>query len=146
MTCCASPGWAAQVASGRPYQSVGVALAASAAALAGQPWSEIEAALSAHPRIGERAAGESADAAMSRREQAAVSDAQQSTRAEIAEANQAYEDRFGHIYLVFASGRGADELLAEARRRLANEPDVERAEVRRELGRITTHRLAAMLE
>jgi 2-oxo-4-hydroxy-4-carboxy-5-ureidoimidazoline decarboxylase len=57
-------------------------------------------------------------------------------------ANVDYESRFGHVFLICATGRSASEILAEARRRLGNDVDTERAEVRRELRDIVRLRLA----
>jgi 2-oxo-4-hydroxy-4-carboxy-5-ureidoimidazoline decarboxylase len=67
------------------------------------------------------------------------------TRAALAQANRAYEQRFGHVFLIFASGRTDAELLAAARERLGNPPEVEREVVRTELGRIARLRLERLL-
>jgi OHCU decarboxylase len=93
-----------------------------------------------HPRIGERAEGWSAA------EQAGVAGAAGDVRAQLAAANRAYETRFGHIYLVRAAGRGADELLALARARLANDAETElrvAAEEQRQITRLRLERLFA---
>ena len=66
---CAAPSWVARVAAGRPYGSRQEIVAAADAALRDLSWTDVLAALSAHPRIGERAAGNSREAAWSRREQ-----------------------------------------------------------------------------
>ncbi len=100
------------------------------------------AALSAHPRIGERPAGRGADAAASRREQAGVGD-DAVLGLNLAEGNQAYEERFGHVYLVRASGRSGEELLGLLRARLDNDEATEHDVVRRELAEITSLRLLA---
>jgi 2-oxo-4-hydroxy-4-carboxy-5-ureidoimidazoline decarboxylase len=144
--CCAARDWVRAVAAGRPYPSVDALAAAGAAALTELTWPDIAEALDGHPRIGERAAGAGQDAAWSRREQAAVADADSGVRAELADANRAYEDRFGHVYLVFANGRGPAELLADARSRLGNDPATERAVVRAELARIVALRLHRLVD
>ena len=86
---------------------------------------ELTAALSRHPRIGERPQADDAEARHSRAEQSGV-------MAEHAEqlrtANAAYEARFGHVFLIRAAGRTSDEILAELRRRLTNDDAAERAE------------------
>ena len=83
---------------------------------------ELEAALSGHPRIGERA-----DAGARRRplggEQAGVDPAAGDTAARLAAGNAAYEERFGRVFLIRAAGRDADEILAELDRRLGNDDD-----------------------
>ena len=64
----------------------------------------------------------------------------------LADGNRAYEAKFGHVYLVCASGRSADELLAVLQQRLGNDPVTERAVVRRELGLINRIRLVRLVE
>jgi 2-oxo-4-hydroxy-4-carboxy-5-ureidoimidazoline decarboxylase len=143
--CCASPSWARQLTAGRPYPDLAALLASADAALASLSWPDLLEALAAHPRIGQRRSGESREAGWSRREQAGVSGADPATRAALAAANQEYERRFGHIFLIFASGRTDAELLAAARERLGNPPAVEREVVRTELGRIARLRLERLL-
>jgi OHCU decarboxylase len=123
---CGAPGWAAAVASGRPYRDE-AALAASAEAawdaLPREAWVE---GFAAHPRIGEgtrRAGGEAS--AWSRVEQAGIAAAAVNTRAELALAQREYERRFGWPYIVCATGRPAEEVLADCRARLVNDPDAE---------------------
>ena len=67
-------------------------------------------------------------------------------RAALAEGNRAYEERFGHVYLVCATGRSGPELLAVLRSRLRNDPAYERTVVRDELGKINRLRLQRLLE
>ncbi|MGQ3904110.1 2-oxo-4-hydroxy-4-carboxy-5-ureidoimidazoline decarboxylase [Mixta calida] len=138
--CVAIPRWRQAVAAARPYAST-AALIALAGELA-QEWDETDfaQALTAHPRIGERAAGEEKEAALSRREQAAVGE-DATLRQALREANQAYEQRFGHLFLIRAKGRSGKEMLAELRRRLANTPDQERREALAQLREITLLRL-----
>ncbi|AGL19668.1 2-oxo-4-hydroxy-4-carboxy-5-ureidoimidazoline decarboxylase [Actinoplanes sp. N902-109] len=139
---CAVPGWAATVAAGRPYPSRAALLAAADRATRDWTWPDVLRGLSAHPRIGERAAGDSKEAAWSRREQStAASTADDATRAELIEANRAYEDRFGHVFLIFASGRSQAEILAAARERLTNDEATEQAVVTGELRKIALLRL-----
>ncbi len=141
VACCSSPEWARRVAAGRPYRTVDAVVAAAGAALAGLDEDEVDAALAGHPRIGERS-----EHASSQREQAAVASADTEVLAGLAAGNRAYEQRFGHVYLVCADGRPAAELLAVLRGRLGNEPAAERGVVRAELGRINAIRLRRMLE
>ena len=68
------------------------------------------------------------------------------TRQAMADANRRYEERFGHVYLVAASGRGAEELLADLRRRLDHDPHTENAVLRGELAKINRLRLAGLFE
>ncbi|NUT37669.1 MAG: 2-oxo-4-hydroxy-4-carboxy-5-ureidoimidazoline decarboxylase [Hamadaea sp.] len=145
LSCCASTAWARRVAAGRPYSDRDAVLEVAERAFSGLTWAEVGQALDAHPRIGERAAGPSPEAAWSRREQSGVGTAGDDVRAELAAVNRDYEERFGYLFLIHASGRSAEEMLAEARRRLRNDPRAEQAEVRRELGRIALNRLASLL-
>lgn len=120
----AVPEWADAVVAARPYASIAALVDRASTLSAAWTESDLDTALAHHPRIGQRAAGEDADARASASEQAAVSDAADAVRAEIGAANAAYESRFGRIFLVRAAGRSAQEILAEARRRLRN-PDAE---------------------
>jgi 2-oxo-4-hydroxy-4-carboxy-5-ureidoimidazoline decarboxylase len=146
LPCCASTAWAGRVAGGRPYADVGAVVAAGAAAVADLPWTDVGEALAAHPRLGERADGAGQTAAWSRREQAGAAAAGESTAAALVAANRAYEERFGHVFLIFATGRTADEMLAAARSRLDNDDATERRVVREELRKITKLRLERLFE
>jgi 2-oxo-4-hydroxy-4-carboxy-5-ureidoimidazoline decarboxylase len=166
LACCSSPRWAAEVASGRPYKSVDEILARSDKSMAGLTQADLEQALAGHPRIGDPsrigaaggaeagpggAAGGSgqeaaAVAGWSGQEQAGVRAADQATVQALAAGNRAYEGRFGHIYLVCATGRSGTELLTLLRERLAHDPGTEWKVVRRELGKINQIRLRKLLE
>jgi 2-oxo-4-hydroxy-4-carboxy-5-ureidoimidazoline decarboxylase len=140
--CCSSARWAAEVASGRPYASADRILARSDQAVARLAPADLEQALAGHPRIGERHGADD----RSRREQAGVLGGDPATLQALADGNEAYERRFGHIYLVCATGRSAGELLALLRERLGNDPGTEWGVVRRELAKINQIRLARLLE
>lgn len=140
---CAAPAWGAQVAALRPYPYEKDLMAAADAAARGLSWADVVRALSAHPRIGERARGESREAAWSRREQAAAAGGDE---AALIAANRAYEDKFGHVFLIFASGRSPEEILAAARERLGNDEAAERAIVADELRKIALLRLERLLD
>jgi 2-oxo-4-hydroxy-4-carboxy-5-ureidoimidazoline decarboxylase len=143
--CNAAPRFVREVAAGRPYPTE-TALAETAATVAGGlSWDEVAVALVAHPRIGEQPAGGSVEAASSRREQSAVTGADDEVKQALAEANRAYERRFGHVFLIRAAGRGPDEILAELTRRLGNDPAAERAETTAELAQITRLRVERLV-
>jgi 2-oxo-4-hydroxy-4-carboxy-5-ureidoimidazoline decarboxylase len=142
MACCSSARWAAEVLSGRPYATADEVLARSDAAVAGLAPADLEQALAGHPRIGERRDADE----RSRREQAGVLGADPATIQALADGNAEYERRFGHIYLVCATGRNAADLLALLRERLGNDPGTEWGVVRRELGKINRIRLAKLLD
>jgi 2-oxo-4-hydroxy-4-carboxy-5-ureidoimidazoline decarboxylase len=140
LACCSSGRWIHNVTSGRPYASVGEILARSDASVAGLDQGDLEQALAGHPRIGAGSA-----AGWSRREQAGVRDADGATTAALAEGNEAYEQRFGHIYLVCAAGRSAPDLLRTLRERLGHDPGTERHVMRDELRKINELRLAKLI-
>lgn len=143
--CCASPPWARAVAAARPYADQQALLRTGSDVLAGLPWPDVAQALAAHPRIGQRADGTDPDAVWSRREQARVVDSDEAVRVALRQANHAYEDRFGYLFLIFANGRSAAEILAAARSRLGNDAATEREVVRAELTRITVLRLTRLM-
>jgi OHCU decarboxylase len=140
---CASARWADAVADGRPYRSPDDLQAAAGHALAALAEPDVDEALSGHPRIGQPAPG--SEGAASRREQAGLGGADAATLEALAAGNRAYEARFGHVYLVCASGRSGEELLAVLRSRLGNDPTTERAVLRRELAAINRLRLDRLL-
>jgi 2-oxo-4-hydroxy-4-carboxy-5-ureidoimidazoline decarboxylase len=154
---CASSRWARRLIDGRPYPSAAAVIAASDAAIGALSWPDIEEALAAHPRIGNRApsgvgdgrgdreAPQTPEAAWSRQEQAAAAAAGEDVQAALRAGNLAYETRFGHIFLICATGQSAPDMLAALRRRLGNEPGAEREIVRDELRRIVRLRLARTL-
>jgi 2-oxo-4-hydroxy-4-carboxy-5-ureidoimidazoline decarboxylase len=144
-TCCAAPEWVAAMIAARPFPDGASVASAGAAALAGLDWGQIRTALDAHPRIGERLAGDGADAAWSAREQSGMRTATEETRSAIVAANHAYEERFGHVFLIFATGRTDTEMLAAARDRLGHSDEQERQVVRAELGRIVDLRLRRLV-
>ncbi|WP_433799531.1 2-oxo-4-hydroxy-4-carboxy-5-ureidoimidazoline decarboxylase [Actinomycetospora sp. CA-084318] len=134
LSCCAAPGWAERVADARPFDSVAALESTAAAALTPD---DLDPALSGHPRIGDRTApGRAAT------EQAGVGD---DVRAELAEANRAYEARFGHVYLVCAAGRSGDDLLATVLRRMHNDRATERRVALQELAAINRLRLRELV-
>ena len=143
--CNAAPSFAATVATGRPYESADALVARAEAVSRALPWPEVTAALAAHPRIGDRVEGASAEAAASRREQSAMGTAEASVRAAIADGNRAYEERFDQVFLIRAAGRSPAEILAELQRRLANSADDERAEVTEQLAQITALRVRGLV-
>jgi len=137
--CCAAPGWARRVAAGRPYATVADLLAAADAAWAAREPGDLDAAMSGHPRIGERRLS-----GWSRADQSGVGSDAETVQA-LREANAAYEDRFGHVFLICATGRGPGEILAELHRRMANDPDTERDVAAAEIGKINEIRLRKLV-
>ncbi|MFF3436771.1 2-oxo-4-hydroxy-4-carboxy-5-ureidoimidazoline decarboxylase [Streptosporangium sp. NPDC002721] len=172
LACCASRAFAREVAALRPYRDLDRLAEVAEAAVRELDWSGVGEALAAHPRIGEPpgengpAAGSgppgrrerrpeghpeppeghsAREAAWSRGEQAGVDTAGREVLDRLAEGNRAYERRFGHVYLICATGLSAEEMLARLTERLGNDEDTERDVVRAELAKITRLRLAKLL-
>ncbi|WP_327145900.1 2-oxo-4-hydroxy-4-carboxy-5-ureidoimidazoline decarboxylase [Nocardia sp. NBC_01327] len=155
LTCCASQRWARKMVAGRPYVNESSLMQAAISGLGELAWPDVEEALEAHPRIGERAEaaraeGVSAEAAQreaqwSQDEQSGAATAADTVREALAAGNVAYEQRFGHVFLIRATGRSAEEMLSELTRRLANSPAEERTVVRAELVAITRLRIRKLL-
>lgn len=137
---CTSPIWARRVLAGGPFRDADALLHRADQVLAELPDAELDAALDGHPRIGARA-----DNASSAREQAKVADATAAVRSALAEKNRIYENTFGYVYLVCASGRTAEELLDVLTDRLDNDPETERRVMRSELAKINRLRLERLL-
>jgi OHCU decarboxylase len=139
--CFASRRWARQVADGWPYPDLDGLLDAAERA-----WAELEPAdwaeaLAGHPRIGER--GGSSPVA-SEREQSGVRAAAAPTLVRLAAENRLYEARFGHVFLIAAAGKSADEILAVLRARMDNDPVTEAQVAAAEHRKIARLRLEAL--
>jgi allantoicase len=137
---CHSTRYAEKLASAAPYGSAGELLAASSRAFDDLTQADWDEAFAGHPRIGEKKPD-----AVAMSEQAKVVQGSDATRAALAEVNATYEAKFGHIYLVFASGRSAEELLAIAQTRLQNDAATEMSNAKAEQRKITELRLAKLL-
>ena len=143
--CCASPRWVAAVAAGRPYASPEQLFAAADDALADLDEDDVSRALAGHPRIGERAEGEGG--AWSRREQSGVSGAEASTLQALADGNRRVRGQvrpgLPRVRLAGAVPRSCSRCCSSGSR---NDPETERAVVRRELGLINRIRLGRLVE
>lgn len=142
---CASTAWADAMVAARPLRTLDAVTARSSRVIAALDWPDVEEALSAHPRIGERAAGANREAGWSRQEQAGAAGADDAVTAALTAGNLAYERRFGHVFLICATGRSAEEMLAALTARLDHDPAAEQRVVRRELAAIVRLRLAKTL-
>jgi 2-oxo-4-hydroxy-4-carboxy-5-ureidoimidazoline decarboxylase len=140
--CCASMRWVSGLVNARPYVRLDRLVAASDGLLSRLDWTDVLTALAAHPRIAELPSGERRGEVWSRREQAGVEQLSEPDRAAFAAANQAYQDRFGHLFLICATGLSAEQMLRSLRSRLRNDPVAEREVVRGELIKIVQLRLA----
>ena len=147
--CLGAARWARAMAARRPFPSRESLFAAGdelCASLDRQDWLE---GFSRHPKIGEkRAAAEtsSTERRWAEQEQSAATRAVDRTLAALTEANRAYLARFGYIFIVCATGKSAEEMLALLRQRLQNDPDAElrvAAEEQRRIARLRLEKLLA---
>ena len=139
--CCGAPRWVERMLASRPFAD-DVAVQTTAEWTWWElPRDEWLRAFAAHPRIGERPPEE-----MSDREQAGMRSAGQATRRALEVGNRAYEERFGHIFLICASGRSGAEMLAELRRRIDNDPAEELRVAASEQAKIIRLRLERLVE
>ena len=139
---CASTAWGRGLLASRPYATVEDLLAASDAAMAELSEEDLAQAMAGHPPIGRPKPGDPTSA----REQRGMAGASDELRAEMLELNLAYQEKFGHVFLICATGRTGEQMRDALRDRLGNAPEREREIVRTELGKINRIRLARIVE
>lgn len=138
--CCGSTRWVEKMLTGFPYADAPALFAmASDAWHACGPADWLEA-FNHHPAIGTRTANPTAAA-----EQSGTNTAAAGTLVELAAGNKAYKDRFGYIYIVFATGKTAEEMLAILNARLNNSLEIELRIAMAEQEKITLLRLQKLL-
>lgn len=142
LACCASPQFAKAIVAARPYREAAELQAAIGTAFAALSWDDIAEAIRAHPRIGERSSAGGPAAA----EQAGAAHASDQVRRDLAAGNLAYEERFGHVFLICAIGLSGQDMLDQLQARLGNDVETERSVVRRELLKITRLRMKKLLD
>ena len=140
--CCASKAFVETMSRERPFDGGGTALVTRARALvASLAEADLLEAMSAHPRLGERKEAEPFSAA----EQARVQASSAEVLAALAAQNRAYEDKHGFVFLIFASGKSAEDVLAAARERVAHTREDELRIAARELAEITLLRMRKLV-
>lgn len=137
--------WANELA-GRDFETADALVEAGIAAATPLTEQEVDEALAAHPRIGDAAEGDGAEAAFSRAEQASSQDPDEQLEAMLREGNSKYEAQFGRVFLIRAAGRDRRAILEELSRRLMNDPGVETEEVAEQLRQIAALRLRQVWE
>jgi 2-oxo-4-hydroxy-4-carboxy-5-ureidoimidazoline decarboxylase len=148
LKCCGSKNWARQLTSARPFASLNELFAEAERvwwSLDSQDWLE---AFQSHPKIGEKkaAAPTAAEAQQwSEDEQSGIRDSAQQTLDALAKLNQTHEEKFGYIFIVCASGKSSEEMLAILRDRLKNNPADELRIAAAEQAKITQLRLRKLL-
>lgn len=143
--CLPVPRWVAAVRDRRPYADWAELQAVAADAARALSDEELAAAISGHPRIGERAGDARHNADASAREQAGVDASDVRLADELAQANAAYEQRYDRVFLIRAAGRSGEQILSELRRRLGNDQATEREETVAQLGEIAQLRLRELV-
>jgi 2-oxo-4-hydroxy-4-carboxy-5-ureidoimidazoline decarboxylase len=145
--CCGSSRWVERMLGHRPFGSQS-ALCSTAReewfALDANDWRE---AFSNHPNIGDReslARRFPTTHRFSEREQAGAAGASNDVLDALADGNRMYEEKFGYIFIVCATGRSAEEMLSMLRERLNNDPQQEILIAAEEQARITELRLSGI--
>lgn len=141
--CLAIARWVDAIVQGRPYTDVSDVVRVGQTAADPFTYDELEQALSHHPRIGERATGSSAEAGLSRGEQAGLQTSDDIER-RLRDGNIAYEQKFGRVFLIRAAGRTSEEILAQLDERLGNDSATEDGIVAEQLRQIAVLRLEGL--
>ncbi|MEU5576763.1 2-oxo-4-hydroxy-4-carboxy-5-ureidoimidazoline decarboxylase [Streptomyces huasconensis] len=139
---CASSAWGSKLLSRRPYATAEDLFAASDAAMAELTSDDLAEAMAGHPPIGRPKPGDPT----SSREQRGMAGASGELKAEMLELNLAYQEKFGHVFLICATGRTGEQMRDAVKERIGNSPEQEREIVRAELGKINRIRLTRLLE
>lgn len=139
--CCGSKRWVEAMASARPFRDADALFRSAEEVWRGLSIDDWLEAFSHHPRIGEKKVSQ----AWEREEQRGVRGAAESTLERLARGNADYERKFGYIYLVCATGKSAEELLALLEARMKNEPPAELLVAAEEQNKITKLRLEKLL-
>jgi|SRR5215213_2503871 len=148
LQCCGSKRWTRQMSDARPYENL-----ADVIARANEIWWSLDRedwleAFRSHPRIGEKKAAESVSAqskSWSGQEQAGVNTASVQTTNTLATLNHAYEQKFGFIFIICATGKTSDEMLTALRERLEHDAPEELPIAAAEQCKITELRLKKLL-
>jgi OHCU decarboxylase len=140
LACCGSRAWAKELRAARPFATFEALLQTADDVWAGLSADDRLEAFAAHPRIGERGGS-----AWARGEQAGAAEASDESLRELEAGNQEYEERFGHVFLINATGKSAEEILEALRERLGNDPGAELAEATEQQRQITRNRLEKLV-
>jgi len=148
MACCGAAPWVDAMLATRPFGDRARLLAAADRAWGAMTDAELADAIARHPRLGEsraKAALSERERAWSAGEQSGVGAADADARSALATGNEDYERRFGHTFILCATGLGSADMLAALRQRLANDATTERAITAHELHKITRLRLEKLV-
>jgi len=144
-SCCAADAWLSRMSLARPFASTKAALDLSDSIVLDLDDAGLDQALAAHARIGERRLGSTTEDRWSRSEQAGALAVDIGVQRRLVDGNGRYEQRFGHVFLIRAAGRTAEEMLTALEERLTHDDATERDVVRRELAEIVRLRLHGVM-
>ncbi|MGI4739410.1 MAG: 2-oxo-4-hydroxy-4-carboxy-5-ureidoimidazoline decarboxylase [Janthinobacterium lividum] len=147
-TCCGAAAWVATLNEQFPFASAAALYEAAERVWDNLTEADWREAFTHHPKIGDVQALKekfASTATWAAGEQGAVRQASQATLEALAAGNDAYEQKFGYIFIVCATGKSAAEMLALLQARLPNEPAQEIHIARREQAKITRLRLEKLL-
>lgn len=147
--CCGARRWVERVCAARPYRDPAALEVAVERAFAGLERADWLEAFAHHPRIGDLESLRvkyASTAAWAGEEQRGAAAADEEALLALAAGNRAYEERFGYIFIVCATGKSAAEMLALLRARLTNPPEREIRIAAGEQKKITRLRLSKLLE
>ncbi|WP_435229602.1 2-oxo-4-hydroxy-4-carboxy-5-ureidoimidazoline decarboxylase [Streptomyces sp. Tue6028] len=139
---CASTAWARILLARRPYATTDDLHLASDTAMDELTAADLAEAMAGHPPIGRPKPGDPT----SSREQRGMAGASAELKEEMLELNLAYQEKFGHVFLICATGRTGEQMRDAVKGRIGNSPEQEREIVRSELGKINRIRLAGLVE
>src|SRR5262245_16367136 len=148
VACCGAAPWVDAMLAARPFRDRKRLLAAADRAWGALTDAQLDDAIARHPRLGEsraRASLSEREQAWSAGEQSGGGVADADARTAIATGNEEYERRFGHTFILCATGLGPSDVLRSLRERLANDARTERAVTAAELHKITGLRLEKLL-
>ena len=146
--CCGATNWIKIMNQSRPFQNKNEVYQQAESiwfSLSSEDWLE---AFTHHPKIGDIDSLRKKfhnTKSISKNEQSGVNDAEKSTLNNLAKSNQLYEDKFGFIFIVCATGKSADEMLALIKMRLNNNAKIEMQNAAKEQNKITQLRLKTLL-
>jgi 2-oxo-4-hydroxy-4-carboxy-5-ureidoimidazoline decarboxylase len=149
--CCGSSRWINRMLARVPFASREAALQAARDEWFALDFTDWREAFDHHPRIGAHTSSVAQDfspaaslaTVLSASEQARVAAAADDVKRALAAGNRAYEERFGHIYIVCATGKSGEEMLAILNARLENDPETEIRVAAEEHAKICDLRLTA---
>lgn len=146
--CVQIPSWSNEITAKRPYASIEAVMQTAKQQTSTWTWDEIKAAMDNHPRIGEKKAHAELSVVeknFSDREQSSIT-VDEETQLSLLKGNIAYENKYGHIFLIKAFGLTTEDVLQALQYRLINDPEIEKRIVHNQLAEIALLRLSQELK